>query len=180
MIRRRSTLLKKRLESCQEKLLRLAWSWTGDRDQAEELVQECLTRALGSASQLRDESRLEVWASRILVNLYRDACRKRSVDLVDIDPDELVQPDMGPQELFESAESHALLESAMGQLKHETRQVISLVDIAGFSYAECAEILDVPIGTIMSRISRGREKLLMLVHRERLPDTKVVSLRRKQ
>ena len=179
MIRGRNSRIGKRLEDSRVKLMRLAWSWTGKRELAEDLVQECFARALKNIDSLRDEARLEVWTTQILANLFRDHCRRVRPEIADADPDEILLSNSTPESRAEKAEMKAQLESALGQLKPETRQVITLVDIAGFSYAECAEILDVPTGTIMSRISRGRERLLTQVRRNSRSDQKVVSLRRK-
>ena len=179
MIGTRKSRIEKRLEECRSKLLRLAWSWTRNPDLAEELVQDCLLKALDNLDQLRDDNRLEVWVARILSNSYRDSLRRFNPETADEDPELLADAGKTPEQQAQLMQAREILEESLGQLKSETRQVITLVDIAGFSYAECAEILDVPAGTVMSRLSRGRDQLLKLIDGNHNDEGNVVSLRRK-
>ena len=180
MIGSRKNRIAKRLETTRDKMIRLAWSWTRNRDLAEELVQDTFVRALKHLDQLRDENRLDVWCARILANVHRDSLRGINPEFTDDDPEQLPSTQQTPEDEAHLMQTRELLEYALGKLKSETRQVITLVDIAGFSYAECSEILDLPVGTVMSRLSRGRDRLLTLLKQHEQRQGNVVSLRRIQ
>ena len=169
-----------RLEPLRGRLQRLAWSWCGSREQAEDLVQETFARAIEHAADLRDLGRLDVWVTRMLSNLYLDRVRRprREIDATDVDA--LADDAPGPEREVERQQAGHEIERALRQLKPETRQIITLVDIAGFSYSESARILDIPVGTVMSRLSRGRQRLLDEIERARAGGRKVVALRRKR
>lgn len=167
-----------RLESLRGRLLRLAWSWTGRREHAEDLVQETFARAIEHAAGLRDEARLDVWVTRMLSNLYLDQVRRPALEQGVGDIEAIEDSAPGPERAAQTLEVGREVERALRQLKPETRQIITLVDIAGFSYSQSADILDIPVGTVMSRLSRGREKLLAEVERARRAEHKVVALRR--
>ncbi len=153
-----------------ERLYRLAWSWSHDQHMAEDLVQETLVRALDKLDSLRDEARLAFWLTRIMANLFRDQFRRQREDTgQDADPvtEETPEETAGRSQLIQHTRE------AIIALSEDHRQIITLVDLAGFSYADTAQILDVPVGTVMSRISRARKrlrKLLTQVH----PNDRVV------
>lgn len=148
------------LDELRPRLFRLAMSWTHSREVAEDLVQDCFTRAVEKISSVRDDTRLEIWVTRILSNLYLDQVRRKTPAFIDADVDMLENSDPGPEQIAQQIEASSRIELALQSLDTETQQVITLVDIAGYRYSECADILDIPIGTVMSRVSRGREKLL--------------------
>ena len=173
--RRRVT---RQLEQMRDRLLRLALSWTRNRDRAEDLVQDCFARALENLGSLQDESRLEVWVARILSRLYLDQVRQRKLDTIEDDFEQIGDENASPVKYAESIEFLDRIEVALGKISDESRQIVTLVDIGGYSYSECAHILDVPVGTVMSRLSRGRERLAKLVRAEQEPAVKVVKLRR--
>lgn len=155
-----------RQQLCEQRgrLLGIAWSWCHDRAQAEDLVQETLARALAALGRLRDASRLEVWVTRVMVNLYRDQYR-RVVPLTGIEID--IAADAGdPVDAAERRESQRRVRDAMSSLGETQRHVLALVDIAEFSYVETAQILDVPVGTVMSRLWRARRQLRELIERQ--------------
>jgi len=138
-------------------LYRIAYSWCHNPALADDLVQETLAKALKNNAQLRDPKTVKAWLYRILSNCWRDHFR-RSKDTVDIDNVILVEKDTPDsnhdrQQIVDRVR-HAIARLPMGQ-----RQVITLVDLEGCSYIEVAQIIDVPIGTVMSRLSRARKAL---------------------
>ncbi len=140
-----------------ERLMRIAWSWCQSTALADDLVQETLTRALAKLGSLRDEERLEVWVTRIMVNLYRDQYRRTEPESAENLI--LVSEDDGPEQLVEREDMVRRTRHALWQLSEGQRQVIALVDLSEFSYADTARILDLPVGTVMSRLWRARQNL---------------------
>jgi RNA polymerase sigma-70 factor (ECF subfamily) len=146
-------------------LLRVARSLTGNSADAEDLVQETLIKAFGALGNF-DGASPRAWLLTILRNTARNVWRKKKPDYVD---DWTLLLDFTPAfnaESPRSAEEDALnavvdpaLAKAVNGLTAEFRSVLILVDVEGFSYAECAEILGIPIGTVMSRRSRAVAKV---------------------
>ncbi len=139
------------------RLYRLAWSWCHDKYLADDLVQETQARALDKLDSLREETSLAVWLTRIMANLYRDQFRKtREETGIEIEP---IEDEETPERAADRSQLVKRTREAIIALKEDQRQIITLVDLSGFSYADSARILDVPVGTIMSRLSRARGKL---------------------
>jgi len=145
------------LEAHRARLYRIAYAWTRSQALADDLVQETLTKALVKAGQLRDPKASEAWLYSILSNCYRDHFR-RLRETEDVDAIELVS-NADPERESSQQQLIDRVRSAMMRLPEGQRQVVSLVDIEGFSYVEVAEILAVPIGTVMSRLCRARAAL---------------------
>lgn len=145
------------LEAHRARLYRIAYAWTRSPALADDLAQETLTKALVKAGQLRDPKASEAWLYSILSNCYRDHFR-RLRETEDIDAMELAS-DASPEEESSQQQLIEKVRAAMMRLPEGQRQVVSLVDIEGFSYVEVAEILSVPIGTVMSRLCRARAAL---------------------
>jgi RNA polymerase sigma-70 factor (ECF subfamily) len=152
-----------RLEQSRTRLYRMAYAWCHDPALADDLAQQTVTKALQRRAQLRDEEALDRWLFRILSNCLKDHLRatRESVDLAQV---ELAHNDTPERALASSQIIHRVRE-AIASLPIAHRQVLTLVDIEGFSYASVADILEIPIGTVMSRLCRGRRSL-----RERLLD----------
>lgn len=145
------------LEKSRPRLYRMAMAWSGDQMLADDLAQEALIRAIRKRHQLKDPERLDAWLFRILSNCWREHLRRQRPTL-DLDEGLLID--------WQSPETQQQRDDVIGRVRHEIsrlplgqRQTLSLVDIEGFSYAETAEILDVPIGTVMSRLNRARSAL---------------------
>jgi len=145
------------LEAHRARLYRIAYAWTRSQALADDLVQETLTKALVKAGQLRDPKASEAWLYSILSNCYRDHFR-RLRETEDVDAIELVS-DADPEQQSSQRQLIDKVRSVMMRLPEGQRQVVSLVDIEGFSYVEVAEILSIPIGTVMSRLCRARAAL---------------------
>jgi len=156
--------LRGRLDQHRPAMLRVAFAWCHDRALAEDLVQDALLKALSQADTLRDPGRLKAWLFVILGNCFRDHLRRRrpceDIDALD---DEILASGLRPDEAHEQAEVVARVRAAIEALPLGQRQAVTLVDLEGFAYAEVAAICDVPVGTVMSRLSRGRQALRALL-----------------
>jgi len=144
------------------RLRRYARALTRDINAADDLVQDCLTRALSKVHLWQTGTDLRAWLFTILHNQYvnhvRRAVREGSaVGLSDSEPLLTSAPNQGKRlELRD-------LERAIAKLPEEQRSVLLLVGLEGMRYEEVAAVLDVPVGTIRSRLSRGREMLRQLM-----------------
>jgi len=150
----RSREAQRALTEARSRLYRVAYSWCHNAALADDLVQETLAKALRKSSQLRDPKARDAWLFSILANCYRDHFRKlREMD----DIDELeISSEITPETESNRNEIIDKVRAAIARLSQGQRQVVTLVDIEGFSYVEVAQILDVPIGTVMSRLCRAR------------------------
>jgi RNA polymerase sigma-70 factor (ECF subfamily) len=149
--------IRNELEKHRDLLYRIAYSWCHDPSLADDLVQEALLKALRNAKQLKNADAIKGWLSKILANCWYDYLRrkKETVDLDSLPYEENVNE-------IDSNERQDIVDrvrAMIALLPIGQRQVITLVDLAGFSYAEISEILDIPIGTVMSRICRARKAL---------------------
>jgi len=152
------------LPDCLPQLRRYALALTGDNAWADDLVQDTVERALGRTSLLRAQSSTRAWLMTILRHLFIDQLRKRrELTLADDDPrwQRLEEP---------AGEVEGLLlrdvQRALYRLPLEQREALLLVALEQLSYREAAAILQVPVGTVMSRLSRARQHLRRLLDRE--------------
>ena len=154
-----------------DQLYAVAMKLTRHASDAEDLVQETYAKAFTSFHQFQPGTNIKAWLFRILTNSYINTYRKaqRSPKLADspeVEDWQLAQAESHASSPTASAEMEALnrltdsnVVTAMRGLKEEYRYVVYLADVEGFAYKEVAEILSVPIGTVMSRLSRGRSQL---------------------
>ena len=149
------------LVEARARLYRVAYSWCRNPALADDLVQETLTKALKKSAQLRDPKARDAWLFTILANCYRDHFR-RSREMDDIDDVE-ISHESTPESESSSAQIVGLVRAAVAKLSDGQRQVMTLVDLEGFAYGEVAKILDVPIGTVMSRLCRARNAMKALL-----------------
>ena len=152
--------LRTRMVELLPRLRRFAVALTGDLDQADDLVQETCMRALSRVEQWQPGTRLDSWMYRIAQNLWLDRMRAKKVrgEQVDVEAAEaLTGPD--GRDVVESRLTLEAVSAAMAHLTNEQRVLIALVCIDGLSYKEAAEIVDIPIGTVMSRLARARRDL---------------------
>jgi RNA polymerase sigma-70 factor, ECF subfamily len=152
--------LRRRLEELRPRLYRLAYSWCHDTALADDLAQDALIKALARSEQLRDAQALESWLFSILNNCWRDHLRARRefADVADID-EAIVDESPSPEQRYASRQTIQRVRRAIASLPIGQRQVITLVDIEECSYASVAAILDLPVGTVMSRLARARQAL---------------------
>lgn len=149
--------LKSAFAARRDKLYRIAYSWCHDPALADDLVQETIYKALKNAANLRDVKTIDGWLYRILYHCWQDFLRVkgRNVEFVEIhDEEQADQP-----ERYQQSQIVKRVRAAIEQLPLPLREVVTLSDFAGFSYAEIAEITDIPIGTVMSRLFRARQNL---------------------
>lgn len=148
------------------RLRRYARALVGDRAAADDLVQDTLERALTRFSQWRDGSSLRSWLFAIMHNLLVDQVRRPKLNLASFDDEvhalsiRATQSDR--MELMDLA-------AALQALPDGQRAVLLLVALEGMSYAEVADSLDIPVGTVMSRLARGRERLRQLLDGDASP-----------
>src|SRR5436189_4237230 len=132
---------------------------------AEDLVQDTYLKAFRSAHQFEAGTNLKAWLFTILHNTFRNIRRHDGRNPVDVDSEavERVVDDgpgaQSPEQILSRASLDADLQQALDALPDAFRQAVWLRDVEELSYAEMAQVLDVPIGTVMSRISRGRKAL---------------------
>lgn len=140
-----------------DRLYRMAFAWTHDPHLADDLVQQTLYKALRNQKQLKELEAAEAWLFRILSNCLKDHYRaKREV----VPADDLVTPDRAsPDRMTEREQLVTMVQQAVRQLPLAQCQVVTLVDLEGFTYSMVAKILDIPVGTVMSRLCRGRRAL---------------------
>jgi RNA polymerase sigma-70 factor (ECF subfamily) len=143
------------------RLYRIAFSWTHNASLSDDLVQEALTKALKNIGQLRDMTTLQPWLYRILANCWRDYLRRERQHS---DVDELVLADHDtPEFRYEQLRLTNSVRRAVAGLPMAQRMVVTLVDLQGASYAEVAAILEIPVGTVMSRLCRARKTLAKIL-----------------
>lgn len=155
------------------RLRRFAYSLTGSTDAGDDLVQAACERALRNAATFQPGTRMDSWMFRIVQNLWLDDRRRSRVRGTKVDPDTVTLSDQGQG--ARQAEDRITLEAVRARvdaLPDDLRLVLVLVAIEGRTYREAAEALDIPIGTVMSRLSRGRAQLLPLAA---TPDTRTRS-----
>ena len=153
------------LEEQIPRLRRYAHALCRDRAAADDLVQDCLCRALTKGHLFQPGSNLRAWLFTMMhhlhVNTVRSAVRQgAAVPAEDMEPLLTEPPAQGGGLTLRD------LDRAMGELSEEQRQVILLVGLESMSYEEVATILDLPVGTVRSRLSRGRERLRELIGHE--------------
>jgi RNA polymerase sigma-70 factor, ECF subfamily len=162
-----------------DQVYRVARRMVGTREEAEELVQDTYARAFRSWRSFTPGTNMRAWLFRILTNLNTDRGRKiqRTPDqqpleesdyylanrVAAVEGEQALEQDQVVQRLSQGG-----VVDALAALPHDFRDVVVLVDLGEFSYADAAQILDVPIGTVMSRLHRGRRILKQKLAEETL------------
>ena len=156
----RRTEIGRRVTEQRAALYRVAFAWCHDATLADDLVQETLCKALDRAAQLREAARLRPWLFAILANCWRDHLRRRRPDQ-DVDElDEAVLIDaFTPEDAHHRLRTVFRVRHAVARLPLGQREVVTLVDLEGMSYADVSAALSIPIGTVMSRLCRARAAL---------------------
>jgi RNA polymerase sigma-70 factor (ECF subfamily) len=146
------------------RLRRFARALTRSLADADDLVQMAIERALRSKDQWQPGSRLDSWTYRIIRNLWIDTLRSRSrKQAFEAPPEEAERIGADPCETLEASADLQRVMNAMEKLPNEQREIVALILIEGFGYKEVSEMLDLPIGTVSSRLVRGRTALLAMV-----------------
>jgi RNA polymerase sigma factor (sigma-70 family) len=162
-------------------LYRSAYRWTGAVDRAEDLVQQLLVRLYPRLAELRELDSVRPWALRVMYRLFVDEHRRERASPVQFgieaaaDPelpageDEAwIDPGPGPAELAEQQLTQERLIRAWERLGEEHRVVLSMHDIEDYTLPELAQIMDIPLGTLKSRLHRARARLRELLAAERI------------
>ncbi len=138
-------------------LRRYARALARDIDRADDLVQDCLERAMSRRLLFRPQGPLRPWLYTILTNLHRNSLRNERRHGTPLDIDDVPEPSIpAPQPAHLAL---AELARAIDTLPLEQKEALLLVTLEGLAYAEAAKILDIPLGTLMSRLGRARMSL---------------------
>ena len=147
-------------------LRRYAWALLRDDNAADDLVQDCLERALSRWHLRRRDGNVRAWLFAILHNLFISGRRQQArrgphspLDELAVEPASAADPEMGV--------AYRDVLAGLADLSDEQRAVVLLVGVEDLSYDEAARALGIPIGTVMSRLSRGRERLRRFIEGER-------------
>src|SRR5205823_1753388 len=142
-------------------LYTVAYRLTGNRDDAEDLVQEVLLRVRRGLATYQPGS-MEGWLSRIATNAFLDDVRRRRrrpVELLPEEPDRVMPPSRSADAALEAEVLSADVQAAVRRLPPDYRTAVVLSDVVGLTYQEISETLEVPVGTVRSRLHRGRALL---------------------
>jgi RNA polymerase sigma-70 factor (ECF subfamily) len=164
----------------QDRIYSLCLRWLRSPDLAEELAQDTFVSAWRGIGSFRGEARFSTWIFRIAVNLCKNKRlynQRRAYDRHDPadSPGEersvqLVDPSAGTDRETHRSEAERLLQAALADLDEGYRAIILLRDIEGMDYGEIASLLDLPVGTVKSRLHRARGHLAAVLHKGARPD----------
>ena len=160
-------------------LYRSAYRWTGAVDRAEDLVQQLLVRLFPRLVELRALEQVRPWALRVMYRIFVDELRRTraspvqfGADVTDdgagLEDEAWLDPGPEPAELVERQLTQERLLRAWEQLGEEHRAVLSMHDIEDYTLPELAQIMDIPLGTLKSRLHRARARLRALLAAERI------------
>ena len=153
-----------------DQLYSAALRYTKNPEDARDLVQDTYLKAFTSFHQFEEGTNLRAWLYRVLtttfINTYRKDQRRPQVAQAELEDWQLAEAQSHTSDLGKSAEAEALenlpdsdIKRALQEIPEDFRMVVYLADVEGFSYKEIAEIVGIPAGTVMSRLSRGRKQL---------------------
>lgn len=165
---------RKQLEDNWHELYRVAYVWTHDRELASDLVQETVARCLKHSQKFKNDKDLRIWLFKVMSNCWRDHFRRQKNN-VELDEISLSAKNNPEHDLYRSQlMQHVAM--AFEQLKPDYREVLTLVILEGLRYEEVAQVMDIPIGTVMSRVSRARAKLKELLQHVSMQDIATMNL----
>lgn len=162
-------------------LYRSAYRWTGTVDRAEDLVQQLLVRLYPRLAELRELDQVRPWALRVMYRIFVDQLRRERSSPVQFgaepamdadtsggEDEAWLDPGPGPLEIVEQQLMQERLLRAWAQLGEEHRVVLAMHDIEDYTLPELATIMDIPLGTLKSRLHRARARLRQLLGAERM------------
>lgn len=149
----------------QSRLISTAFKYVKDIQIAEDITQESLIKSFKSINSFREDSSFYTWVYRITVNTAKNflISKKRKDELLQTDLSEEGSIDIesvntdSPDEIFDATELQSIITSTLNQLGEETKTALTLREFEGLSYEQIAEVVNCPVGTVRSRIFRGRE-----------------------
>lgn len=159
-----------------DRLYRLAYRFSGGRENAEDLVQELLVRMYPRLKELRRLEKPGAWLAKSLYHLFIDQTRRENRTPISIladasiDVEDMASAHVGPEHSLSKDRWLAQVERAVYRLNPDQRGLVSLHDIEGYSLPELADMLDTPIGTLKSRLHRARSRLRELIGEQALGD----------
>ncbi len=158
---------RQRIETYLDRLFGYAFSLTKDRDSAQDLVQTCVLKCLSAERIPVDEPAYRAWLFKILRNTFRDDLRRQRNGTLAYEGlgendngDRNNTSDLDVSSVDERLINTLAVRKGLMQMSLEHREVLVVIDLAGFSYKEAACLLQVPVGTVMSRLSRARKAML--------------------
>jgi RNA polymerase sigma-70 factor (ECF subfamily) len=145
----------------QRYVFNLAYRVLGDRNEAEDVAQETFVRAWRGLPSFRAECRFTTWLYRIARNVCLNRLPRLEAELrqTEVLSQPVASPDPVPDEVVSARERRAFLHSELARLPEKYRLVLTLRYLQGFSYAEIADVLSLPLGTVKTHLHRGREAL---------------------
>lgn len=159
-----SNMFERDLSQLLPRLRRFAHALSRDSAQADDLTQMTMERALRSRDQWQAGTRLDSWLYRIMRNLWIDTVRASGRKAkFEAPAEEAAQVGEDPRDAIDASIELQRAMRAMQRLPEEQREVVALILVEGFGYREAAEMLDLPIGTVSSRLVRGRTALLQML-----------------
>jgi RNA polymerase sigma-70 factor (ECF subfamily) len=150
----------------------LALRLAGNREEAADLTQEIFLRIYRHLGGFAGRSALKTWIFRVALNHCREKLYRHALDTLSLDEEgesegaHIADPARGPEELALAADEKRRVAGGLARLSHQFREAVILRDLEGFSYDEIAEVLGVRVGTVRSRIARGRDQLRLQLEKE--------------
>ena len=150
-------------------MYRVAYRFCGDRDNAEDLVQDVLTKLYARQAELTAIDHLQSWLAKVIYRQFIDNTRRQSrsplqsIEETTEVTEAVAQTNGQPEQQMAQAQTYRQLQSALGQLSEEHRVVISLHDVEGYPLKEIQDILSIPLGTLKSRLHRARAQLREII-----------------
>lgn len=159
-------MIRQRIVPYLPRLFGYALSLTLDRDVARDLVQECAVKALRARRMPESEAAFRAWLFTIVRNAFLDQNRREArydAVHVELEADDTLMPQISLSHHDDGLINVITVRNALKQLSSDHREVVALIDISGFSYEEAAGLLGIPLGTVMSRLSRARRALIEII-----------------
>jgi len=135
-------------------LRRYAWALCGDVERADDLVQDVVERALNKRQLFQQGSNFKAWIFTLIRHQHINNARRKVIAFEEFHDDEHISPSTTDQ-----GNTAKDMSSALQSIDEQQRQIVLLVGLEGMSYKETSEILNIPVGTVMSKLARGREKM---------------------
>jgi RNA polymerase sigma-70 factor (ECF subfamily) len=151
-----------------DRLINFLFRFTGSKEEAEDLAQDTFLKLYRSKHLYKEIAKFSTWLYTIAVNIAKTELRKKSryntISISDFDPEndkdfDIQSGDISPEDIANASIENYYIQKAIGMLEEHYREALILRDIQELEYDEIAKIINVPLGTVKSRINRAREKL---------------------